>query len=116
MQSRQAKAPSAFRRLTAVAWRATVQALIKSFRNKGLKELWQTGKTAGIRPDLRKRIENRLEVLDSAQVLSDLSGFGVHPLKGACPRRYSMEVNGPWRITFEFHDGDAWMVDLEQYH
>ncbi len=90
--------------------------MIKSFRSKGLKELWETGKTARIRPDLRTRIENRLEVLDSALVVSDLAGFGVHPLKGTNPHRHSMAVNGPWRITFEFRDGDAYMVDLEQYH
>ncbi len=90
--------------------------VIKSLRSKGHKELWQTGRSASIRPDLRKRIANRLEVLDSALALSDLRGFGVHPLKGSGRQRYSMEVNGPWRITFEFRDGDAYLVDLEQYH
>ena len=90
--------------------------VVKSFRSKALKELWEKGKSAEIPPDLRKRIENRLEVLDSALVLSDLTGFGAHPLKGTKPQRYSMAVNGPWRITFEFRDGDAYLVDLEQYH
>jgi len=90
--------------------------VIRSFRNKALKELWEKGKRPGIRPDLRKRIENRLEVLDSADVLADLTGFGTHPLKGTDPQRYSMAVNGPWRITFEFREGDAYLVDLEQYH
>lgn len=49
--------------------------------------------------------------------LRDLNypGLGVHPLHGS-PRRYAVYVNGPWRITFEWIDGDAWRVDLEQYH
>lgn len=89
--------------------------MIRSFRSKGLKDLWEKGKSAGIRPDLRKRIENRSEVLDSALHLSDLTGFGTHPLKATDPQRYSMAVNGPWRITFEFRDGDGYLVDSEQY-
>jgi len=58
----------------------------------------------------------RLEVLDSAAVWADLTGFGTHPLQATNPRRYSMAVNGPWRITFEFREGDAYLVDLEQHH
>ena len=44
-----------------------------------------------------------------------IPGFGLHPLHGK-PKRYAVSVNGPWRITFEWIDGDAWRVDLEQYH
>jgi proteic killer suppression protein len=44
-----------------------------------------------------------------------LTGFGRHPLKAMDPQRYSMAVNGPWRITFEFRDGDGYLVDSEQY-
>lgn len=60
---------------------------------------------------------NLLEVLDEAENLGDLSGpgFGTHPLHTKTPR-YAMAVNGPWRITFQFEDGDALLVDLEQYH
>jgi len=90
--------------------------VIRSFRSRGLRELWEKGKSASVRPDLRKRIVNRLEVLDSALVLGDLTGFGTHPLKATNPQRYSLEVNGPWRITFEFREGDAYLVGLEQYH
>ena len=41
--------------------------------------------------------------------------FGLHPLRGT-PKRYALSVNGPWRITFEWVEADAWRVDLEQYH
>jgi toxin HigB-1 len=43
-----------------------------------------------------------------------LPGFNFHALRGK-PKRYSVHVNGPC-ITFEFEKGDAWRVDLEQYH
>jgi proteic killer suppression protein len=59
----------------------------------------------------------RLAALDSARDLSDLNqpGFDFHPLRGL-PRRYTMHVNGPWCLTFEWEAGDAHRVDLEQYH
>ena len=45
----------------------------------------------------------------------DLPGWRLHRLQGR-PERYGLAVNGPWRITFEWQDGDALRVDLEQYH
>ena len=44
-----------------------------------------------------------------------MPGWGVHRLRGK-PARFAISVNGPWRITFEWEDGDAFRVDLEQYH
>lgn len=46
----------------------------------------------------------------------DLPGFDFHPLKGFNPTRYTVHVNGPWCITFEFDANDAARVDFEQYH
>lgn len=59
-----------------------------------------------------------LDAMDSAGSLRELNlpGFVLHPLQGYHPARYSIRVNGPWRITFGFLDGDATAVDLEQYH
>ena len=45
----------------------------------------------------------------------NIPGFDFHALRGR-PLRYSVHVNGPWCIMFECLDGDAWRVDLEQYH
>jgi toxin HigB-1 len=45
----------------------------------------------------------------------NVPGFDFHPLRGFKPTRYSVHVNGPWCITFEFEDGDACRVDFEQY-
>ena len=61
----------------------------------------------------------RPDALEGAETLDNLRlpGFGLHPLKGK-PVRYSIKINGPWRITFEWDEtaGDAHQVDLEQYH
>ena len=91
--------------------------MIKSFRHKGLAELFETDRTRRVRADLHSRCLRRLEALDQAEVLSDLNvpGFNFHGLLGT-PKRYSIHVNGPWAITFEWKEGEALGVDLEQYH
>ncbi len=92
--------------------------MIKSFRHKGLHELFHKGKSAAVPPELRKKCLNRLTVLHHATHVREVVGVGfdTHPLEGTNPLRYSMSVSGPWRITFEFKEGDACRVDLEQYH
>ena len=91
--------------------------MIESFRNGGLKELFETGKSAKIDAKLHGRVIVRLDAIDAAPDLKSLRqpGFNFHPLHGK-PQRYSIHVNGPWCITFEWEDGKAKRVDLEQYH
>ncbi|WP_373499201.1 type II toxin-antitoxin system RelE/ParE family toxin [Desulfococcus sp.] len=91
--------------------------MIKSFKHKGLTELFENGSSKKVRQDLQSRSLRRLEALDQAESLTDLNvpGFNFHGLQGV-PKRYSIHVNGPWRITFEREEGDALRVDLEQYH
>ena len=91
--------------------------MIQSFKNKGLVELFERGHSHRIRQDLQRRCLRRLEALDQAESLTDLNmpGFNFHSLQGL-PKRYSIHINGPWCITFEWEDGDALRVDLEQYH
>lgn len=91
--------------------------MIKSFRHKGLSKLFVTGRSTKVRPDLQKRCLRRLDALDQAKAHEDLQipGFNFHGLHTK-PKRYTIHVNGPWCITFEFYDGHAWRVDLEQYH
>lgn len=92
--------------------------MIGSFRRKGLADLYRTGRAAGVRADLKAHIMRRLDALNSASEPYELNipGFDFHPLQGFKPTRYSLHVNGPWCITFEWFDGDATRVDLEQYH
>ena len=91
--------------------------MIKSFRHKGLADLWNTGSSGKVAAQLRDRAKRRLRALDQAVRPDDtnISGFNFHPLKGK-PVRYSLHVNGPWCITIEWDGTDAVRVDLEQYH
>lgn len=92
--------------------------MIGSFRSKALAELWAKGRTAKIDVKMSQRILIRLDRLNvaSAPAQMNLPGFDFHALKGFVPTRYSVHVNGPWCITFEFESGDALRVDFEQYH
>jgi proteic killer suppression protein len=92
--------------------------MIRSFRSKALAELWRAGRTAKIDSRLQRRILIRLEALHVASQPQDLNvpGWSFHALRGFEPVRYTVHVNGPWCITFEFADGDAHRVDFEQYH
>ena len=90
--------------------------MIKTFRNKDLAALWETGKSK-IDARMHQRIFVRLDAMDAAAAVKELNvpGFDFRPLK-AKPQRYSIHVNGPWCLTFEFEDGDAMRIDFEQYH
>ncbi len=91
--------------------------MIKSFKHKGLSELFEKGRSRHTGAGLQSRSLRRLEALDQAELLSDLNipGFDFHGLQGK-PKRYSIHVNGPWCITFEWENTDALRVNLEQYH
>ena len=92
--------------------------MIKSIRHKGLAKLYESGSTAGIQAAHAKRLRLQLSALDTAQVIDDLNipGFGLHPLKGKLKGRWSIWVNGNWRLTFEFKDGHFYVLDYENYH
>ena len=92
--------------------------MIRSFRSKALAELWSTGGTRKIDTKMHQRILVRLDRLDAATAPEEmhLPGFDFHELKGFKPTRYTIHVNGPWCLTFEFEGGDARRVDFEQYH
>jgi proteic killer suppression protein len=91
--------------------------MIKSFKHKGLAELFERGRSRKVRQDLQSRSLRRLDVLDQAESLAELNvpGFNFHGLRGM-PKRYSIHVNGPWCITFEWKDGEALKIDFDQYH
>ena len=92
--------------------------MIRSFRHKGLRRYYETGSMAGIQPHHAKRLRMQLAALDTAHVLDDMNiaGFRLHALKGHEKGRWSIWVNGNWRLTFEFRDGHACVLDYEDYH
>ncbi|MFT4347560.1 type II toxin-antitoxin system RelE/ParE family toxin [Bartonella ancashensis] len=91
--------------------------MIKTFKNKDLQSLWETGKSK-IDHKLQQRILRRLDVLEAASQLNDINlpGYNFHKLRGFVPTRYTIHVNGPWCITFEFVGGHVIHLDFEQYH
>lgn len=92
--------------------------MIKSFKHKGLRSFFETGSLAGIQASHAKRLRMQLAALDTAQTIEDMDvpGFRLHPLKGDRMGIWSITVSGNWRVTFEFIDGHAYIVNYEDYH
>ena len=92
--------------------------MIISFRHKGLRAFWETGSKAGIQHSHAARLRLILQRLDAAKQVqdADFHGARLHPLKGDMKGLWSLTVNGNWRITFGFEDGDAYVVDYVDYH
>ncbi len=92
--------------------------MIKSFKHKGLKQYYETGSTRGIQNSHANRLRMQLAALDTALDINDLDipGYQLHPLKGNRKGVWSISVNGNWRLTFEFADGNAYVLDYEDYH
>jgi proteic killer suppression protein len=93
-------------------------AVIRSFKSRALKALWEKSDRSKLDVSLVDRILRRLDVLDVALRPQDLNkpGFDFHRLSGARKGTYTVHVNGPWCLTFEWDETDAIRVDLEQYH
>ena len=92
--------------------------MIRTFKSKALAELWAKGKSSKIDAKMQKRIFARLDRLEVSVRAEEMNvpGFDFHSLQGFNPKRYSVHVNGPWCITFEFDGENATRIDLEQYH
>lgn len=92
--------------------------MIKSFRHKGLAKFYETGNKAGIQPSHAKRLRMQLTALDTAASIDDIDipGFRLHQLKGSEKGRWSITVNGNWRLTFQFVESDVHILDYEDYH
>ncbi|MFT5395955.1 MAG: proteic killer suppression protein [Gammaproteobacteria bacterium] len=92
--------------------------MIKSFRHKGLRRFYETGNTAGIQVSHKKKLRLQLFALDTANIIDDMDipGFNLHALKGERKGIWSISVSGNWRMTFEFKDGNVYIVNYEDYH
>ncbi|MDM8566994.1 type II toxin-antitoxin system RelE/ParE family toxin [Candidatus Halobeggiatoa sp. HSG11] len=92
--------------------------MIKSFKHKGLKKFFEAGKTSGIQAKHGNKLRMQLAAIDTAQIIEDidLPGFTLHQLKGNRSGIWAISVSGNWRITFEFRDGNAYILNYEDYH
>jgi len=94
------------------------QAMIKTFAHKGLERFFLTGSKRGIITQHAARIERLLDRLEASVEAADMNlpGYRFHELTGKRKGTYSVTVSGNWRITFAFRQGNAYDVNLEDYH
>lgn len=92
--------------------------MIKSFNDKGLRLFWETGKTHKLPIQNARRVGTVLDLLNSATKAADMDipGLNWHDLRPYRPTTYTVWVSGNYRITFTFSNGDAYDVDIEDYH
>jgi toxin HigB-1 len=96
----------------------TGETVIESIKHKGLRQLYEKSDRSGIRPDFvekAQKILSALEAVNDPQELA-LPMFNLHSLTGDRRGTYSVTVKANWRVTFRFHKGAAYDVDLEDYH
>jgi len=93
--------------------------VIKTFADKHTYEIYITGRSKRFPPDLFRRAIRRLEYINLATCLDDLKeppSNRLHALKGSRKGQYSISINDQWRICFRFIDGDAYEVEITDYH
>jgi proteic killer suppression protein len=93
--------------------------MIKTFADRETQRLYRTGQSKRLPPNLIRRALRRLEYIDLAYVLSDLSvppSNRLHPLKGNRKGQHSISINDQWRICLRFVNGDAYEVEITDYH
>lgn len=92
--------------------------MIRSFRHKGVKTFFRTGKASGIQAKHAKRLRLQLARLNRASAPNDMAapGWRLHPLKGGLAGHWAVWVDSHWRLTFTFENSDAVLVDYKDYH
>jgi toxin HigB-1 len=92
--------------------------MIKTFAHKGLQRFFESGVKTGIQPHHADKLRVQLASLNQARKPEDMGvpSWRLHSLKGDLQGCWSVTVNGNWRMTFRFEDGDAVLVDYMDYH
>lgn len=92
--------------------------MIRSFKDRRLKRLFEDDDRSKLQPEHVEKIENILFALENAQRIEDMNlpGFRLHPLKGDLRGLWSVTVRANWRVVFRFEEGDAFDVELTDYH
>jgi proteic killer suppression protein len=93
--------------------------MIRSWRNSVTRKVWERerpNQLRGLDADAAVDLLLALNVAKALHDLSPLKSVGLHKLKGDRKGQWAMTVNGPWRICFEFRKGDAYEVEIVDYH
>ena len=96
----------------------TLRLMIKSFVHKGLEKFYLTGSKAGIQAKHANKLRLILAQLDNSEDITDMDipTLHLHELKGSRKETWSVTVQANWRVTFLFEDGDAEIINYEDYH
>ena len=92
--------------------------VIASFANRATERFANDGKSKFSGMDVVKAMA-RLKILSAARSIEDippLKSVGLHALVGNRQGQWAMTINGPWRLVFRFHDGNAEQVEIVDYH
>lgn len=93
--------------------------MIRSWKNQRTRKVFSKGVVRGFRGMEREKAENRLAALNGANSLADLRTLrstDLHTLRGSRKGQWAMTINGPWRVCFRFRQGDAYDVEITDYH
>jgi toxin HigB-1 len=93
--------------------------MIASFRNKETEELWRSGKSRRIPADLERRAFKKLAILNAAVTLGNLKvppGNHLEALRGNRTGQHSIRINDQYRVCFDWRDGNAFDVEIVDYH
>jgi proteic killer suppression protein len=96
-----------------------IQIMIKTFADRHTKELYETGRSKRLPPVVWRRALRKLEYLDLATALTDLKvppSNRFHELERDRKGQFSISINDQWRICFQFVEGDAYDVEITDYH
>ena len=92
--------------------------MIVDFKHKGLERFFNTGSISGIQAKHSTKLQRQLTALNEAQSIEEMNfpGWKLHPLKGNLKDHWVITVNANWRMTFTFKNGNAHIVDYQDYH
>ncbi|MGF1607921.1 MAG: type II toxin-antitoxin system RelE/ParE family toxin [Kiloniellales bacterium] len=93
--------------------------MIRSWRNAASRKVWdgeRPNRFRGLDLEACSDLLLALNVAKKLQDLSPLKSVGLHRLRGDRKGQWAMSVNGPWRVCFEFRNGDAYNVEIVDYH
>jgi len=92
--------------------------MIRTFAHKGIEAFFKKGTKAGIQAVHTARLARQLAQLNQAQAPRDMNlpSWRLHPLSGMLDGHWAVLVSGNWRLNFRFQDGDAILVDYQDFH
>ncbi|MDQ3374500.1 MAG: type II toxin-antitoxin system RelE/ParE family toxin [Acidobacteriota bacterium] len=92
--------------------------MIQSFKHRGLRELFEKGKSKHIASDFAPKLLRQMDAINQADAPKQLNfpSYDLHELKGERTGTWVMKINKNWRLTFKFESGNAIDLDLEDYH